>query len=225
MRQDGEPSVEDILRSIKQVIARDDSDMRETVRKSAFRSSAPVPSSSDEDDEPVAMPAVARDEPFPPAEDDRNAEPDAVDDDEEDVLHLSQDDHAPDAETVGPINIECETENFEVQQGYDAADDRARSTDDEATDDRNAHGEDADDASADALIGGAAAEAMRSSLSALREKREEPPRPAPSSSDNALEEMVRSMLRPMLRDWLDANLPDIIERMVAREISRITGSR
>jgi cell pole-organizing protein PopZ len=35
--------------------------------------------------------------------------------------------------------------------------------------------------------------------------------------------MVREMLRPMLRDWLDANLPAIVEAMVAKEIERITG--
>jgi len=35
--------------------------------------------------------------------------------------------------------------------------------------------------------------------------------------------MVREMIRPMLREWLDANLPLMVESMVAREISRITG--
>jgi cell pole-organizing protein PopZ len=34
--------------------------------------------------------------------------------------------------------------------------------------------------------------------------------------------MVRDMLRPMLKDWLDSNLPNIVEAMVAREIERIT---
>jgi cell pole-organizing protein PopZ len=31
------------------------------------------------------------------------------------------------------------------------------------------------------------------------------------------------MLRPMLKDWLDKNLPVIVESMVKREIDRITG--
>jgi cell pole-organizing protein PopZ len=31
------------------------------------------------------------------------------------------------------------------------------------------------------------------------------------------------MLRPMLKDWLDANLPGMVETMVKREIDRITG--
>lgn len=39
----------------------------------------------------------------------------------------------------------------------------------------------------------------------------------------AIEAAARDMLRPMLQQWLDDNLPDIVESMVAREISRITG--
>ena len=43
------------------------------------------------------------------------------------------------------------------------------------------------------------------------------------SGADTLEGLVREMLRPMLRDWLDANLPELVEQMVAREIARITG--
>lgn len=44
-----------------------------------------------------------------------------------------------------------------------------------------------------------------------------------SGQDNTLDGLVREMLRPMMKEWLDANLPDIVEAMVAREIQRITG--
>lgn len=40
---------------------------------------------------------------------------------------------------------------------------------------------------------------------------------------NTLEGLVREMLRPMLKEWLDANLPDMVETLVKREIDRITG--
>ena len=40
---------------------------------------------------------------------------------------------------------------------------------------------------------------------------------------NTLEALVQEMLRPMLKDWLDANLPQIVEGLVKREIDRITG--
>jgi uncharacterized protein len=46
-------------------------------------------------------------------------------------------------------------------------------------------------------------------------------RPEVSGSDT-LEGVVRDMLRPMLREWLDANLPRMVEDMVQREITRIT---
>ncbi|GAA3713493.1 pole-organizing protein PopZ [Sphingomonas cynarae] len=45
------------------------------------------------------------------------------------------------------------------------------------------------------------------------------------TADASLEGLVREMLRPMLRDWLDSRLPAIVEQHVAAEIARITGSR
>jgi len=36
-----------------------------------------------------------------------------------------------------------------------------------------------------------------------------------------MEQVVRELLEPMLRDWLDANLPDLVERLVREEIDRI----
>jgi cell pole-organizing protein PopZ len=37
-----------------------------------------------------------------------------------------------------------------------------------------------------------------------------------------IEAMVREMLRPMLKEWLDDNLPAVVERMVEKEIGRIS---
>ena len=36
-----------------------------------------------------------------------------------------------------------------------------------------------------------------------------------------IEQMMRDMLRPMLRNWLDDNLPTIVERLVRAEIERV----
>jgi cell pole-organizing protein PopZ len=36
-----------------------------------------------------------------------------------------------------------------------------------------------------------------------------------------LEDLVRDMLRPILKEWLDENLPYMIERLVKKEIERI----
>lgn len=43
------------------------------------------------------------------------------------------------------------------------------------------------------------------------------------AGNDTLEGMVREMLRPMLKDWLDGNLPRLVEAMVSREIARISG--
>ncbi|WP_209349055.1 DUF2497 domain-containing protein [Pontixanthobacter sp. CEM42] len=45
------------------------------------------------------------------------------------------------------------------------------------------------------------------------------------TGETSLEGMVREMLRPMLAEWLDTNLPGMVEKMVKAEISRIAGKR
>lgn len=62
-----------------------------------------------------------------------------------------------------------------------------------------------------------AARTSLAALSSLVVKSAEP------GESNTLEGLVRDMLRPMLKDWLDSNLPTMVEGMVAREIARITG--
>ena len=39
--------------------------------------------------------------------------------------------------------------------------------------------------------------------------------------ETSVEALVREMLRPMLSDWLEDNLPSIVERMVREEIERV----
>ena len=45
----------------------------------------------------------------------------------------------------------------------------------------------------------------------------------PPPVGNPLEDMLREMLRPVLKQWLDDNLPKIVDEHVKREIHRITG--
>jgi cell pole-organizing protein PopZ len=45
------------------------------------------------------------------------------------------------------------------------------------------------------------------------------------SGETSLEGLVRDMLRPMLAEWLDRNLPGMVERMVKAEIARIAGKK
>ena len=48
------------------------------------------------------------------------------------------------------------------------------------------------------------------------------PGPTVGTSGRSLEDIVKEMLRPMLKEWLDRNLPSMVERFVEREIVRLT---
>lgn len=43
-----------------------------------------------------------------------------------------------------------------------------------------------------------------------------------SSNARTLEDLVKEMLRPMLKSWLDDNLPGMVERIVKAEIERVS---
>ena len=68
------------------------------------------------------------------------------------------------------------------------------------------------------LVSDKTAEASRSSLAALSALVVKPD----VTGSDTLEGMVREMLKPMLAEWLESRLPDVVERMVAQEIRRIT---
>lgn len=81
----------------------------------------------------------------------------------------------------------------------------------------------ADESEEEVLLDDNKAQSLRHSFSTLQTLAE--PGVAPQivrSGETSLEGMVRDMLRPMLKDWLDSNLPPIVEAMVDREITRIT---
>lgn len=150
MRQEGEPSVEEILESIKRVMERDDRDLGEFAPKTEARA---IPL------DPVA------------------------DDEVEDILDLGV--------AGAPVD----------DTSFDEDSDGSLTTDE-------------------------AAQAMRQSLAALAMLSEPPAKPQiVRSGETSLEGMVREMLRPMMAQWLDAHLPEIVERMVKAEIARIAGKK
>lgn len=76
------------------------------------------------------------------------------------------------------------------------------------------------------LIADNAASSISESLAALAVMAE--PRAAPQivrSGETSLEGLVREMLRPALAEWLDKNLPPLVEKLVATEIARIVGKK
>jgi hypothetical protein len=57
--------------------------------------------------------------------------------------------------------------------------------------------------------------AVRSSITKLD-------RMALGNGGATIESLMRDMLRPMLKEWLDENLPSVVERMVEKEIARVS---
>lgn len=169
MRQEGEPSVEVILDSIKRVIARDAHEAEKATRARrledlVYKQEAPEPADEEE---------------------------------AEDVLDLG---------VVGSALHEDDAEANLIEDTESPEDD----FDDEDLDEE------------ESLTTDRAAEAMRQSLAALAMLSDPPARPQiVRSGETSLEGLVREMMRPMLAQWLDANLPQIVERMVEAEIARI----
>lgn len=82
----------------------------------------------------------------------------------------------------------------------------------------------------DALVGsgvvGAASSAFARLNQAVQESVPQPaahePGPSIDGNGKTIEDLVKEMLRPMLKEWLDRNLPPMVERFVEREIVRLT---
>ncbi|MDG5748061.1 DUF2497 domain-containing protein [Qipengyuania sp. XHP0207] len=95
-----------------------------------------------------------------------------------------------------------------------------------AVEDMVAQGDHDDMDDEDALTRGDTREAMRQNFAALAMLSQPGKQPQiVRSGETSLEGLVREMLRPMLREWLDANLPGMVEEMVKAEIARIAGKR
>ena len=73
----------------------------------------------------------------------------------------------------------------------------------------------------EALLSDEATAASRRSLAALAMS---VTKPGPDG-ESKIDDLVRELLRPMLKEWLDANLPAIVDAKVAAEIARVTGRR
>jgi hypothetical protein len=65
------------------------------------------------------------------------------------------------------------------------------------------------------LLSNAASAAVDSAFSSLAEK-------VLVQDSRSIEDLVREMLRPMLKTWLDDNLPSLVERLVRAEIERVS---
>lgn len=79
----------------------------------------------------------------------------------------------------------------------------------------------------DSLLSSEAANATAEAFKRLKTQEPEPAyAPVAASpmfsSGNTVEGMVVEMLRPMLKQWLDSNLPTIVQQIVEREVRKLT---
>ncbi|UUX99272.1 DUF2497 domain-containing protein [Sphingomonas sp. J315] len=172
-----EPSMEDILSSIKRIIAEEGDAATASRPRRPARAAAPAPAPADDEDEILELNEPAPSEPLQP-------EP-----------------------RRAPQPVQRETPRVDL---------------------RDVEPEPQPAARAEPILSQTTAEATRGPLEALSRmvvKPEAAPAPALPAGETSLEAMVREMIRPMLRDWLDANLPRMVEEMVQREISRIAAGR
>ncbi|MFZ4164349.1 DUF2497 domain-containing protein [Brevundimonas sp. NPDC058933] len=177
-----EPTMEEILASIRRIISEDDAPA-----ETAVAAPEPVVEVSPE---PVEVAAEA---PAPV---------------EDEVLELTERYEAPAAESIGDLDV-ADVAPFPGAQPEPAPEPVATSD-------------------YDSLVGESAAASAASAfagLAATFQKPEAPvaaaPQDLPFVSGNTVEAMVQNMLRPMLKDWLDANLPGIVEAQVRKEVERI----
>ena len=179
MRQAGEPSVEEILESIKKVIARDNRAEAEQVRRRRENTGVA--------ERAAAVETFVENEPAP-------------------VLELT------DAE-IAPVTI---------ADGYAEADHAEYEASAMAEDDRDEPPLPTDEP----LLAETARSSVRESLTALAMLAEPGARPQiVRSGETSLEGLTRELLRPILAEWLEKNLPPMVDRLVAAEIARIVGKR
>jgi cell pole-organizing protein PopZ len=78
------------------------------------------------------------------------------------------------------------------------------------------------------LIEDTTAQASAAALKQLLVASEPTQNYAPTSgvfrSGTTVEDLVVEALRPMLKEWLDAHLPEVVERLVQREIQKIVAT-
>ena len=191
-----EPTMEEILASIRRIISEDDAPAAE---------SAPAP-----EPEPVeaASPALMDETPS-------MQEPEPQE--EEEILDLTDRYDAPAAETIGDLDViapvdEPEPEPFPTSF---AEPERPAAREPEPS---------ASSAPYDSLVGESASAASASAFAGLSAAFRQP-EPVPTGGVGpTIDDLARSLLRPMLKDWLDANLPGIVEAAVRKEVERIARS-
>jgi uncharacterized protein len=72
----------------------------------------------------------------------------------------------------------------------------------------------------DGLVSNQTQSAISSAFGMLSRERGDRDLPVSAGEARTLEDIVAAMMRPMLKDWLEENLPEIVERVVREEVER-----
>jgi cell pole-organizing protein PopZ len=206
-----EPSMEEILASIRRIIADDE----------------PKPAARPEPKAPEPPPAVKAASPPPPPKPAPPPAPAAMKQDDIDAMLAGLDEPevapppkpAPKAE---PAPAEDVLELTEAMQAPAPAFRRIDATQDVEFDEpppRQAEPQRGTRApTADSMLSPSTAAAVDSAFNALAQT-------VLIQNAKTLEDLVKEMLRPMLQHWLDNNLPTLVERLVRQEIERVARGR
>lgn len=191
-----EPTMEEILASIRRIISEDD----------APPEAAPVAAAPEPEAEAAPEPAPAP-EPEPVVA--FAEEPAAL---EEDVLELTEPYEVPEEESIGDLDIST-AEPFPAESAFVEAPVEAYTPEYPAI----------PATTYDNLVGESAAASAASAFAGLASSLKKPePMETSIPSGPTLDELARSLLRPMLKEWLDDNLPAIVEAEVRKEVERIS---
>jgi cell pole-organizing protein PopZ len=205
-----EPSMEEILASIRRIIADDDAS------KSAQRPPEPPKPAPRPAAPPRIMPEPEREaEPTMQqvaAEPEQLPEPDAEHDQASDILDLTESMTSPALNEDTPA-----TPQFHKIEGFSDVtfDEMEQKPAPVArTDTANLRSGVGDNG----LLSKTTAAAVDSAFNTLAQT-------VLVQNARTLEDLVREMLRPMLKAWLDDNLPSMVERLVRAEIERVARGR
>ncbi len=214
-----EPSMEEILSSIRQIIASDE----EPGSKSGAPADAAAAKGGQAEEEdvleltevvPADQPPASKpeSEPKPEAE----AKPPPETKTEAEAKSEAEEGAAPDLATLEQqAEREIAAREADLELIESEAPERAPAAKEEKAV--------AEDATRDeALISGEAAEAATGAFAKLAKSVARPEaEPAPAGDGKTVEQLVAELMRPMLKEWLDQNLPAIVERVVEREVRKL----
>ncbi len=206
-----EPSIEEILSSIRQIISDDDDEGEDD---SAPAEEKVIDYSEEDESRDSALDLSAEEEQSRGSDLDLSAEEEESRDSaldlsaEEDVIELTEvveeDEPEPElAQAPEPVEeMEVDLQDLEPEPEPEPEDETI------LTDDTNEDSE--------SILGDNTKAAVLGGFETLARKT------AIEHNGITVEEIVRSELNPLLRDWLDRNLPPIIERLVQEELEKIS---